>query len=30
MVKFSYFSGIPNKVKEGFEIFLIEHYLGDI
>ena len=30
MVKFNYFSGRPNKVKERFETFLIDHYKGDI
>ena len=30
MVKFNYFSGRPNKVKQRFEIFLIDHYAGYI
>ena len=30
MVKFNYSSGIPNKGKERFEIFLINNYAGDI
>ena len=30
MVKFNYFNGRPNKVKERFETFLIDHYSGDI
>ena len=30
MVKFNYVSEKPNKVKERFEIFLIDHYAGDI
>ena len=29
MVKLSYFSGTHNKVKESFEIFLIDYYEGD-
>ena len=30
IVKFNYLSGRPNKVKKSFEIFLIDHYAGDI
>ena len=30
MVKFNYFSGRPNKVKERFDTFLIDYYEGDI
>ena len=30
MIKFNYFSGRPNKVKERFEIFLIDHFADDI
>ena len=30
MVKFNYFSGKTYKVKERFEVFLTDHYAGDI
>ena len=30
MVNFNYFIGRPNKVKESFQIFLIDHYTVDI
>ena len=30
MVKFNYFSGRPNYVKERFETNLIDNYEGDI
>ena len=29
MVKFKYFNGKPNKMKERFGIFLIDNYAGD-
>ena len=28
--QFNYFHGRPNAVKEKFELFLIDHYTGDI
>ena len=30
MVKFKYFNGKPTKMKERFEIFLIDNYAGDV
>ena len=30
IAKFNYCSGRPKRLKRGFEIFLIDHYAGDI